>query len=236
MLDKFIAYLNEQVKNHSIYVWGAQGQKPTKVFIEAMEKNEIDRKRALARYEMNKLLGYTDMRAYDCSGLGMYWLQNLQKLYTHDMTADDMKRQCTAVKREELKRGDWVFRIYAATGKAYHIGYVVDDGYVIEAKGRDDGVVKRKLDASGKSYWNAYGRPKIFTKKEDDEMKIITRTAKKKISDIYDAAGKKEKGRYIAKGDKCLITNVMTDNLLIPVEYPVKSGTHKAFIRSLVNF
>ncbi len=31
-----------------------------------------------------------------------------------------------------------------------------------EAMGRDNGVVKRALNASGSSYWNAYGRPSYF--------------------------------------------------------------------------
>ena len=38
-------------------------------------------------------------------------------------------------------------------GKAHHIGYIVDESLnVIEAKGRDDGVVKRSLNASESGY------------------------------------------------------------------------------------
>ena len=48
----------------------------------------------------------------------------------------------------------------AVTGKRimYHVGVYVGRGRVIEAKGRDDGVVLRGIDASGAGYWNKFGR------------------------------------------------------------------------------
>ena len=55
-----------------------------------------------------------------------------------------------------LRPGDLVFR--KNSEKYYHVGVYVGGGQVVEAKGRDDGVVLRKLDASGKGYWNRYGR------------------------------------------------------------------------------
>lgn len=62
-----------------------------------------------------------------------------------------------------MRRGGWVFKKYTSgdkKGQAYHIGYVVDDALnVIEAKGRDHGVVKAPL-SEGK--WNAYGRPEYY--------------------------------------------------------------------------
>lgn len=55
-----------------------------------------------------------------------------------------------------------MFRVYTSgtnKGKAYHVGVVVDaEKNVIEAKGRDYGVVKRPLNAEA-GYWNAFGRP-----------------------------------------------------------------------------
>lgn len=165
-LDEFISYLEEQVKNHSIYVWGGQGQtKPTitEAWIRSKENSTDNANRAIANWKKQIAAGYGEvLRAFDCSGLGMYWLQNLMKLCGSDMTANSMMGKCKKITRDKLQRGDWVFRVDSA-GKAYHIGYVVDAALnVIEAKGRDDGVVKRALNASGASYWNAYGRPEAY--------------------------------------------------------------------------
>lgn len=167
-LDEFIAYLNEQVQNHGIYVWGGQGEKAPKIteaWIRAMESSSKQPKtnanRAIAYWKKQVAAGYGDkLRAFDCSGLGVYWLCDLQKLWKGDVTADTiMDDLCTRISRSQLKRGDMVFCTYS-NGNAYHVGYVVDDALnVVEAKGRDDGVVKRKLSAGS---WNRYGRPKVF--------------------------------------------------------------------------
>ena len=104
-------------------------------------------------------------RAFDCGGLATYYLYNVKKWIPGDTTANGLKSKCQVLSRSELKKGDWVFRVYQTgkdKGKAYHIGYIVDESLnVIEAKGRDDGVVKRSLNASGSGYWNAYGRPEL---------------------------------------------------------------------------
>ena len=79
----------------------------------------------------------------------------------------------------------------------------------------------------------------VWTKEEEQEggesgMNIKgTCTAK---TSVYDANGKLESGRYIAKGDVCEIGPGITGNLLIPVEYPITGGTRKAYLKSLVNF
>ena len=173
MLDEFIAYLEEQVKNHSGYCWGAQGQlnsTATNAWIRGRETSTTNANRAIAFKNKQVAAGYGNvMRWFDCSGLGMYFLQNSKGIYKGDMSANSMMGKCTKITRGSLKRGDWVFRV-DANGKAYHIGYIVDDGLnVIEARGRDDGVVKRALNASGTSYWNAYGRPTAFESEPQPE-------------------------------------------------------------------
>lgn len=188
MLNEFIAYLEEQIKNHSIYVWGAQGQGyPTlnEAWIKSKESNPTHRANALKKYREAVAAGCEKTcRAFDCSGLGMYWLYNLKKIYKSDMTANGMKGQCNVIAKSAIKRGDWVFRVYksgANKGKAYHIGYVVDDQLnVIEAKGRAYGVIKSKFDSA---YWNAYGRPKVFKaeieKEPEPKVFVFTRLLKK---------------------------------------------------------
>lgn len=169
-LQDFIDYLYEQVRSHSIYVWGAQGQAAptiTEAWIRKRETSTANANRAVAFWKKQVAAGFGNvLKAFDCSGLGMYFIQNLTGLASSDMSANSMKGKCTSITRSQLRRGDWVFRVYTSgttKGKAYHIGYVVDDKLqVIEAKGRDDGVVLRSLDASGTSYWNQYGRPSYF--------------------------------------------------------------------------
>ena len=164
-LDKFIEYLHEQEANGSIYVWGGQGQtgdQITEAWIRSRETSTTNANRAITFWKAQKAKGYTNLRAFDCSGLGMYFLQNLHSIYQTDMTSATMRSKCTKISRSELKKGDWVFRL-DSKGNTYHIGFVVDDNLnVIEAMGRDVGVVKRHIDASGANYWNAFGRPECF--------------------------------------------------------------------------
>ncbi|MDL2235849.1 NlpC/P60 family protein [Christensenellaceae bacterium OttesenSCG-928-L17] len=165
--DDFIAYLEEQVNNHSIYVWGAQGEAAPTITEEWIRKKENgDPKqaaRAIVTWKRQVAAGYGSvLRAFDCSGLGMYFFQNKTGVVENDLSSNAMLKKCIRITKSDLQKGDWVFRT-DATGKAYHIGYVVDDAlHVIEAKGRDEGVVKRKLHAAGSSYWNAFGRPTVF--------------------------------------------------------------------------
>jgi peptidoglycan hydrolase-like protein with peptidoglycan-binding domain len=165
-LQEFIDYLEEQVKIGSIYVLGSQGQTGTQITESWIKYREhyvaYNYNRAIALWKERIKAGFTSLRAYDCSGLGIYWLYNLKRIFSGDLSANGMYGKCTPISRTSLKKGDWVFR-KKTTGRKYHIGYIVDDELnVIESMGRSDGVVKRPLNASGTSYWNAYGRPNAF--------------------------------------------------------------------------
>jgi hypothetical protein len=169
MLQVFINFLEEKAKSNTAYVWGGQGHKGlTDSQINRMETSAANAKRVMAfrNVLLSRGIPASDIEYFDCSGLGVYPLLNILQLISYDTTADGLMGFCERIKRANLKRGDWVFRVYTSgskKGQAYHIGYVVDDGLnVIEAKGRDDGVVKRPLSASGAHYWNAYGRPRFF--------------------------------------------------------------------------
>lgn len=167
-MEEFCIYLEEQVKNGSIYVWGGQGQTASDSLIDQRETSAANKRRAKALLKTRIEKGYqtSQIKAFDCSGLGMYYLYNLQGIEKSDLTAQGMKGKCEIISKAKLKKGDWVFRVYQSgsnAGKAYHIGFVVDDAlHVIEAKGRDDGVIKRTLNAGGSSYWNAFGRYRLF--------------------------------------------------------------------------
>ena len=160
-LKGFLEYLEEQVKNGSIYVWGGQGQNHEVIsesWIRSMETSEANADRAIALWKKRVAEGKGEvLRAFDCSGLIMYYLQNLAGVIGYDTTANGLKGLSEKIQKTQLLPGDFVFRCYSS-GKAYHVGIVVDDQKnVIEAKGRDDGVIKRPLDAQA-GYWTYYGR------------------------------------------------------------------------------
>lgn len=173
--------LETEVTNKSIYLWGGQGEtldELTDAYIRKKETSAANTKRVIKLRDARKKK-YTNLRAFDCSGLGVYYLQKHGAIKS-DMTANGLMGKCTAISKAKLAPGDFVFRV--KKGKAYHIGYVVDGLYVIEAYGRDKGVIKRTLNAGGSSYWNAFGRSPYVDEKQEEksEKYTFTRLLKKK--------------------------------------------------------
>ena len=172
MLNEFITYLKGQVGQP--YLWGGQHTKLTPETYEAIIHKREDGRGgypdgttyADASIAYCKKLfdqGATELFAYDCSGLGMYWIQNIQHIWS-DRSADGMMRGCTElICSEPPEKGWWVFK-QDKNGKATHIGYMVDDEYLIEAKGRKYGVVKSKWREKD---WSIWGIPTIF----EDEIR-----------------------------------------------------------------
>lgn len=162
-LNDFIKHLEEEAANHSIYVWGAQGEGKstiTEAWIKKRETSEANAARAIKFWKKQVAAGFGDaLRAFDCSGLGMAFLQNEAGIVGGDMSANSMMAKCKIITKAQARRGDWVFKV-DGSGKATHIGYITDDALnVIEAKGRDYGVIKSPLNKGG---WNKYGRPSYF--------------------------------------------------------------------------
>lgn len=168
-LQEFLDYLGEQADNHGIYVWGAQGQGSgtvTEAWIRKKEKNtggytngQTYADAAVAYWKKQCALGYGDvLRAFDCSGLGVYWLYNCKRLFSGDKNANGMMAACRIVDFSARKKGCWLFRVNSA-GRATHIGYMVDDTNVVHAKGRAYGVVREVAKAS---YWHRCGIPAVF--------------------------------------------------------------------------
>ena len=168
-LNAFIAYLEQQWNFMTIggviygqpYVWGGQHLKLTPStyisIINNKESNADDRRHAKAYCKRLFDNGATELFAYDCSGLGMYFWLDLQNEFDSDKTADGMMRACTLYP-DTPKRGWWVFKL-TSTGRAYHVGYMVDNTHVIEAYGRSEGVIKTVFS---KSIWKKWGIPKIL--------------------------------------------------------------------------
>ena len=163
MLQKFIDYLNEMLVLGCIYVLGALGQTGDQITESWIKMREhyiaSDYNRAIAFWRKQLTAGFAKLCAFDCNGLGNKFILD-NKLWPKRLNANGMKGKCVRLTRQQLKKGDWVFRV--TLGHAHHIGYVVDDSLnVIECFGRDKGVIKRHVDAQA-GYWNYYGRPLVF--------------------------------------------------------------------------
>ena len=153
-INEFNEYLISQVGQP--YVWGGQHLKLTPDNYEAV----ITRRESDAVYRLQAInyckalfdMGATVLFAYDCSGLGMYWLQNVKGILPHDKNANSMMGLCEMT--DTPKRGYWVFRMNG--DKASHIGYMINDNDVVHAKGRSCGVCSERFRSS---YWHRIGIP-----------------------------------------------------------------------------
>ena len=174
MLKEFNDYLTEQIGQP--YVWGGQHTKLTPDnYVRVIEKKEAGRggypdgtsySQAVIDFCKKKFdAGASVLYAYDCSGLGVYWLLSVAHLWKADVNANTMMHRCTDLDTAgPPAKGWWVFRLDDSKQRATHIGYMVDNQYLIEAKGRKYGVVKTKFKAS---VWDVWGIPKVF----EDEIR-----------------------------------------------------------------
>lgn len=154
LIADFIAYLQAQLGH--IYVWGGQGETVTNPsWIYRKETTAYNGARAAALYNKRRQEGKNPIKAYDCSGLIVRFLLD-RELTENDLSSRGLYAKCSPLSRDALKRGDLVFRHNGV--QIHHVGVYIGDGQVIESKGRDDGVVLRRIDASGSTYWNRYGR------------------------------------------------------------------------------
>ena len=159
MLQEFIDYLHSQIGQP--YLWGGQHTKLTPdnyvSVIKKKEKTEKNAETVIAYCDQKWAEGAEILWGSDCSGLGMFFLQNEKHIYKSDMTANGMKGHCELT--EELpKRGYWVFKC-DKSGKATHIGYMVTDTELVEAKGRLYGVCYTEWK---KASWSVWGIPDCF--------------------------------------------------------------------------
>ena len=151
-----------------VYVWGGHGQyNLTDAQIRSMDNSHANAQRSIDFIKKLKAQGITSYRCFDCSGL--------ISRYFYDLGLVPSKRNCNhlagmcedihtsasvAELEAALRPGDLVFR--RNSEKYYHVGVYIGNGQVVEAKGRDDGVVQRRLDASGGGYWNRWGRLRLL--------------------------------------------------------------------------
>lgn len=160
LYDAMIDLLETQV-GKGIYVWSRRGeivsaQKDPEAWIRKYETTEANAQRAINYYNNQKAKGIDPIRAFDCSGL-MYWAGHQLGVFESRLSSRGIFRECDEISREEVKRGDFVFRYNGL--KIVHVGMYTGDAHVVECKGRDVGVTKTTdLDTD----FNKYGRMKIL--------------------------------------------------------------------------
>lgn len=179
MINNFIKYLESHV-NKAIYVWGGQGQAATNALIDKSNNTALNKARAKKLLAKRIAENKTDIKAFDCSGLGVFWLLT-NNLIKSDMTANTMYSKCEKLTKSQLKKGDWVFRYSFLSRKIVHIGYVVDDALnVVEDKSSAHGVIKSPVS---KGSWNRYGRPPYF---KDEIVANVIKTSVTTTTNVRD--------------------------------------------------
>ena len=157
-IDDFVTYLNSHLGD--AYVWGAQGERVDN----RADLEKWVRRKETSRREAERALAYikkatkTPLYAFDCSGLIIHWLRDIRGLIDSDTNAQGLYRQCKQQGKLgawQMQAGDLVFRYSFAVGKMGHVGVYVGNGMVVEAQGRDAGVVMRHLSYGG---WTHQGR------------------------------------------------------------------------------
>lgn len=151
LLTACITELQKIYVNHGAYLWGGSGQVITKTTIgeiiaaEATSNDPfVNARRVLAFVGklIEKGCKIDKAQFFDCSGLVLYILEK-HGLYIGDNTANGLYDLGEKIGVARAKAGDLVF-LGSSTHKN-HVGFVIDDGKVIESKGRDKGVVCSSL-------------------------------------------------------------------------------------------
>lgn len=176
--SEFVAYVKSKVG--SPYLWGGQGESLHEIITEyARKKKQSDS----ATKDMIKFMGIKDVEFFDCSGLGVNYLLK-HGLISYDTTADGLYRKCDKISKEEAVPGDFVFFV-DGSDKATHVGYVVENGYVVHALDQKKGVIKEKLSARK---W-VYGRPNFAFEFETERYYPVFTKASESIVEVMASYG-----------------------------------------------
>lgn len=154
--QQFIDLLETQV-NKGIYVWGGNGEDLNSMsnpytWIRGKETSAENADRAIHLYDTRKKNGVDPIRAFDCSGL-MYWAGKQVGVFQRDIAARGIYALCKDIKAEDLKPGDFIFRV-GDDGVVRHVGMFIGNGKYIDDAGRDIGVRKDTFKASK---WDLFG-------------------------------------------------------------------------------
>lgn len=193
----FCSKIEHLYNSHSVYIATGNGELTTTLTIKQINKMERDYGVNVSTNTARDLefiagcyrKGYdmSESRACDCSGAIVWALRECGIITTkQDYRARDFQKMSKPVSIKNLVAGDLVFD---KPSEATHVGTYIGDGYVIESKGRDYGVVKRKLSESN---WAAGGQLPYFDNEPTTEYyKKYTGTSNS-IVDALRAVGEKD--------------------------------------------
>ena len=175
----FCGVVLDVFRNHGVYIGGANGENVESLTIGKIRKLEegyagrdhaSDINRDLCFIGKCYKLGYSmrEAIACDCSGLAVYALRLLNIIkQTADYRAAEFQTMADPIPLKDLQEGDFVFD---KLKDAAHMGIYTGDGYVVESKGRDAGVVKRKVSEGS---WKVGGR--LNNGWFDKDIPVLTR-------------------------------------------------------------
>ena len=180
--QQFCDAMLEVFKGHGVYIGGANGEKTESLTIGKIRELEEGYEGRDHASDINRDLtfigkcykaSYSMKGSYsgDCSGQIVGCMRRLGIIkQTADYRARDFQRLSTPVPLSDLQPADLVFD---KSSNAGHVGVFVggSEKYVIESKGRDVGVVKKKLSAGS---WVIGGRLDWF----DNDIPVLTRNLK----------------------------------------------------------
>ena len=142
-----IAYAQGALDNHWGYIWGTAEVYWTEAKQKQLE-NTTDPDRESSRKNGRKWIGHI---VTDCSGLfsggykklGGYMYHGSNTMWNKYCTAKGQLKNGQRTDSQELRPGTAVFCEH--NGKRTHVGLYIGDGYVIEASGPVNGVIKTKI-------------------------------------------------------------------------------------------
>lgn len=182
-LKLFLDYAN-YMTDRAIYIWGGQSQVISRgkvyrtddlskvissdahAWIKAKETTSANATRAIRLYDQRVADGVDPIPCVDCSGFVTNFLYNKYKLLGTDKNANGLKGLCKGIAKQNLRVGDFVFKVNSS-GRATHVGVMMSNDTTVESKGRDYGVVQLPLS---KGSWNYFGRGPWWS---DEDVKEI---------------------------------------------------------------
>lgn len=157
-LDKALYYARKQVEHCSPYVWGGQGEKLSKLTALKLAQMETsaDNAARVIKFIFNHLkLFDKHTKIFDCSGLICCILIYAGVLKAgSDYTAAGLYGKFNKILIAARRAGDLIYKT-DGSGSITHVGICLSDTEVVEAKGRDYGVVISTIDGS----WTRANRP-----------------------------------------------------------------------------
>lgn len=157
-LDKALYFARKQVEHSSLYVWGGQGEKLSKLTAPRLAQMETsaDNAARVIKFIFNHLKMFDKhTKIFDCSGLiccALIYAGVLTK--GSDYTAAGLYDKFNKIMFAARRAGDLIYKL-DSSGNVTHVGICISDSEVIEMKGRDYGCIITQINDS----WTRANRP-----------------------------------------------------------------------------